>query len=68
MVKTETTPKKEVKVPESVLYPVAEIIAQAEQLFNVPSYVAVAALRDMEEVDVNTADKKIKALLKKEVK
>ncbi|PFW61548.1 hypothetical protein [Bacillus sp. AFS075034] len=69
MTKVETVTKKEaVKVPELVLYPVSEVIAQSEQLFNVPSYVAVAALQGISEVDVNTAEKKIKSLLKKEVK
>lgn len=68
MTKTETVAKKDVKVPEPVLYPVSEVVAQSEQLFNVPSYVATAALQGISEVDVDTAEKKIKALLKKEVK
>lgn len=53
---------------EPILYPVAEVIAKAEKLFDVPSYIAAAALRDMSEVDVNVAGKKIKSLLKREVK
>ncbi|EMA6344882.1 hypothetical protein U3450_003940 [Bacillus cytotoxicus] len=69
MVKSETSPKKETaKVPEPVLYPVSEIIEQSEQLFHVPDYITAAALRDLNEVDVKTAEKKVRALLKKEVK
>ncbi|EOV9528861.1 hypothetical protein [Bacillus cytotoxicus] len=69
MVKGEASVKKETaKVLEPVLYPVSEIIEQSEQLFHVPGYITAAALHDLNEVDVKTAEKKVRALLKKEVK
>ncbi|HDR3524190.1 hypothetical protein OCD90_26035 [Bacillus pacificus] len=54
-------------VKSAPVYPVAEIVEQASELFNVPNYIATAALQDIQEIDIATAEKKIKALLKKEV-
>lgn len=60
--------KEEKQTAPVVLYPVKEVVEKAEELFHVPSYVAGAALSDLEEVDVETAQKKITAFLKREVK
>lgn len=62
---------KEVEVKQTtsaVRYPVAEVIEQADTLFSVPSYTAAAALQGIDEIDLKTAEKKVKALLQKEVK
>ncbi|UTG85112.1 hypothetical protein [Bacillus paranthracis] len=60
--------KEEKQTAPVVLYPVKEVVEKAEELFHVPNYVAGAALSDLEEVDVNTAQKKITAFLNREVK
>ncbi|MCP1180532.1 MULTISPECIES: hypothetical protein [Bacillus] len=62
---------KEVEVKQTasaVRYPVAEVIEQSDTLFGVPSYTAAAALQGTDEIDLETAEKKVKALLQKEVK
>lgn len=60
--------KEEKQTAPVVLYPVKEVVEKAEALFHVPSYVAGAALFGLEEVDVETAQKRIAAFLKREVK
>ncbi|WP_144524745.1 hypothetical protein [Bacillus sp. DE0042] len=62
---------KEVEVKQTtsaVRYPVAEVIEQSDTLFGVPSYTAATALQGIDEIDLETAEKKVKALLKREVK
>ncbi len=60
--------KEEKQVIPVIMYPVKEVVEKAEELFRVPNYVAGAAFSDLEEVDVDTAQKKITAFLKREVK
>lgn len=62
---------KEVEVKQTtsaVRYPVAEVIEQSDTLFGIPSYTAAAVLQGIDEIDLETAEKKVKALLKREVK
>lgn len=59
--------KQEAAPAPIVNYPVNEVVDQAEQLFSVPKYIAGAALSDLDEVDVETARKRVAEFLKKEV-
>lgn len=60
--------EKQQSTPAPIVnYPVSEVVDQAEQLFNVPKYIAGAALSTLDEVDVETARKRVAEFLKKEV-